>query len=1037
MPKLNFWQWVSQEWVTNVWEKPFDLSNLWVIPKKQEEETLDVSSPISWPWATIPSQEDIWLWINDIDTDLQNQLTDLESWVVSWEESPVFNIETEEPDVFERLANTLIPTAQAKEFDEEKIKRFIEHWKSAGKSREEIRTAYDKWLATWSFDLVWEDIEEPKEEWFLESIKYIPFEPEEVTAYDPNKTETENLLEWQKKYWSNVAWWFYNIIPAIAQLWVWAAKWVTTDVWQRLGNFFWIVSDEDLIEYTEGKNKATWDLLGWLADHYKTTYWSIDWFNDALLKDPTAIVSDILTVAWVWLAWKAKLTDSSIKALNAEKANIITKVKGTKTLEAKSVLIKEWIETSKKIASKSKQLELLKEWTEAAFKYDPYVAIPKGIIKAPGLVSEKISKLFPEASLDELILKVSQWKAKDVKDVKKALWQIDTTEAATYNDLNKSFDGKISELAKKQDELLPTEAVHKVEDLTTTVWKRKTNFIEESLNDLEKVGKAENDLELLAKVDSLRDKTLVSTKDINDLARFYWSKFKSKAFDKMGNQKSSLTASRFENNRSWLKNISRELLPDDTVKALDSELSSLFTAKELTGKMADKVNDLLKKIEDRWLIENIARGIWKWIDIATFGWPRAFLSSFLPSNVWNKILNSLDIQKNLSKHLKTIEKLTKKWAKISDDVLIKETQKILSPEKPKPIIPTLKSTDIDSKVMYHWWPKKIEWTPKPSADWLTWEWFYITPEKAVAEWYWGLKGWKTILSEFDAANLNFKEFKTKWEYYNFLDSIDIDTGKAIDIYNKQLLKEWFDWIWITDDVWVYMVFPEKIKNIKALNKTWVIKSTDIDIKNTKQVDNLYESYKTSNTDNWLVIDSDDIKKMFSDFDSKKPELVHKQSSELSQKFYEKTLAENPSKKVVLTAWGGWSWKSEILIKNIKAWEEAIVFDWTGKSYDKMIKNYELAKTAWKNPQIDAIFINYNVAKKFNQMRSRTVPEKLLQGTHSWYRSTLLRILKERPDIKVNLTENMWYKNANWKVVGRKIPQNNLIDFLEVRQKLEK
>lgn len=237
---------------------------------------------------------------------------------------------------------------------------------------------------------------------------------------------------------------------------------------------------------------------------------------------------------------------------------------------------------------------------------------------------------------------------------------------------------------------------------------------------------------------------------------------------------------------------------------------------------------------------------------------------------------------------------------------------------------------------------------------------------------------------------------------------------------------------VSDSLIESKVLKPKVNEVKP-----IINSKQVNISDTKQVDNLYNEYKKTNTSsNWsVIIDSDNIKKMFTDYDSLKPELVHKQSSALSKKFYEKSLKENPNKKVVLLAWWGWSGKSEMLVKSIKQWEPAIVFDWTWKSYDNVVKNYDLAKSYWKTPSVEVLYIDYQIAKRFNLNRERVVPEDILEWTHSWYRKTLDRILTERPDIPVKLRVNSWVK-VNWKPVWYTIPSSEMHEFIKLRQDLE-
>ena len=59
----------------------------------------------------------------------------------------------------------------------------------------------------------------------------------------------------------------------------------------------------------------------------------------------------------------------------------------------------------------------------------------------------------------------------------------------------------------------------------------------------------------------------------------------------------------------------------------------------------------------------MSRGVGKTVDVATFGGPRGFFTSFLPSNIGNKTLNSFDIEKNLVRNL---DKLSKLEAQLDD-----------------------------------------------------------------------------------------------------------------------------------------------------------------------------------------------------------------------------------------------------------------------------------------------------------------------------------------------------------------------------------
>lgn len=226
--------------------------------------------------------------------------------------------------------------------------------------------------------------------------------------------------------------------------------------------------------------------------------------------------------------------------------------------------------------------------------------------------------------------------------------------------------------------------------------------------------------------------------------------------------------------------------------------------------------------------------------------------------------------------------------------------------------------------------------------------------------------------------------------------------------------------------------------VKNLQKTEEkIHSTEVDIKNKEQVAELKKKYKEKML-KWknLVIDSDKIKEFFTDYNPKNPSTVHEPSSQLAKEFYGIALKNPTYKKVVLTAGGGWSGKSEILVNGIPNDSATLVFDWTGKSYKKIVSQYDEAIKAGKEAEINAVYIDYNKAKKFNAKRERNVPESILADTHSGYRKTILQIAKERPDININLTINSGERYSNWKAITIRVPKQRIATWIEQMQNLE-
>ena len=320
---MNFWPWVSQKWVTNVNEYN---------PVTKRTENIFTPKPTTTEQSS---------WFSLIPT--ANASNDKMSLQEFWE-----MIKTKYPD-YSSIDS-------------------VELWK---KMIEKYPIYSNK------VDISWQITTQPQEEqWFFESIKYKPYTQEELTSYDPNKTTTQNILEWQWKYAKNIAGWLYNIIPWVAEMWTNLVTWTAKDVWMKVWNLFWLVSNEDKKAYEQALSDKTGKIIWWVAKDYATKYWSVEWFKNAVMTDPTAIVWDALSVVWIWIAWKSKLTNIQKSALETQKSNIINQVKNATTLEEKSALIKQWIEASKQIAEKTKQVKTLEVAQWIVNKYNPYIQAP-------------------------------------------------------------------------------------------------------------------------------------------------------------------------------------------------------------------------------------------------------------------------------------------------------------------------------------------------------------------------------------------------------------------------------------------------------------------------------------------------------------------------------------------------------------------------------------------------------------------------------------------------------------------------------------
>lgn len=474
----------------------------------------------------------------------------------------------------------------------------------------------------------------------------------------------------------------------------------------------------------------------------------------------------------------------------------------------------------------------------------------KQVVKQVPKITKEISKtknfLFPQESLDDLVSKASQAKTpKDLDFFKRGLDKIDATQIDSYKDLSKAFDEKIWAMSRQIDDILPSEWVFKLKDLTTTVGKRKTNFVEWAIDDLKKVWTKENDLELLSKVDDLEDIVKWSDRDINDLARFYGTKFKKKSFGKTGEPLSSVSAARFENNRTWLKNLVRDKTHNAVAKELDGQISELFTAKGLSDDMAKKVQALFNKTIHRWPLAWLWAKTVQLVNAMSWGaiWG-ALWALWIQSNIGKKTLDVLSIQKNLNKTLKTIKRMDEaldvkllspankkflekffadldKWIgsastkvaeqwevlkgklwDIADDLADKTwaRAKFIDDTKGFKEVGTTKSAEVktltnkikestDKTIWYHWTNADFDkFLDVMIGKWATakyWEWVYLSSSDKVAKTYADLLGW------------------LKWGKPRLLE-VAIPDSMNIKAYNwpvtwlkkawEEAKKAWFQWI---------------------------------------------------------------------------------------------------------------------------------------------------------------------------------------------------------------------------------------------------
>lgn len=251
--------------------------------------------------------------------------------------------------------------------------------------------------------------------------------------------------------------------------------------------------------------------------------------------------------------------------------------------------------------------------------------------------------------------KVVQGDIKDVPKAQKALTQIDTKGIKTYQDLGNALDKKITQVAQLQDKALGTrpETIN-LQDLTSN----GHNFVNDAIQQIKDFFTKTNDVQGLKDITALENKANtkgLTIKEVNDLARQHGQKLN--AYNANGELASGLSKQAAENTRQGLKSTVRTFMGDKALQGSDTQLSNLIQTKDLVNTVAEKVNTLAQKIQQRGLLGKIGYGIGKIVDTATGHALKNFVNYFIPRGEGLKTLNALDLQAQLAKNLKALQSL--------------------------------------------------------------------------------------------------------------------------------------------------------------------------------------------------------------------------------------------------------------------------------------------------------------------------------------------------------------------------------------------
>lgn len=263
---------------------------------------------------------------------------------------------------------------------------------------------------------------------------------------------------------------------------------------------------------------------------------------------------------------------------------------------------------------------------------------------------------------------IVQGKKKDIAPALRVLSSIDTKGAKTYADVRQAIDTNLGNLGKAMDEVLSKDTaprllqnLEKVSDVGGV--KVSTNYVKQALDHLGELYAGSNDAVQAQAIKNLVKKAETSgltVKEINEIAKQYGSEFGQKAFSKLGEARTTVNAVAYENTRKGVKDTLRGLLPDETAKKLDKQISEHIQTQELVKRMEEATQKLLQRVNERGVVQQVGSVAGKVVDAVSLNSISGFLGGVLKqSNVGLKSMNALDLQAALRRNIEIIERAAK------------------------------------------------------------------------------------------------------------------------------------------------------------------------------------------------------------------------------------------------------------------------------------------------------------------------------------------------------------------------------------------
>ena len=373
--------------------------------------------------------------------------------------------------------------------DEAKIQQFIARWKELWKSRDEIKSSYDKALSDWFFNKSWVNIQQPQPE------------KQSFLWWVVEKT-WESFQKWISRIWEAGVWlaeWKYNIPEAFGRGWAWALQAATSPI-------AWVL----------------WETIETWVENIP------QWFKDYVSKKAKPTIQDAkdfrasqtpfqkrqLENAWVWLEVLANFIwlNYAKKWLQAWKEAVKETV--WESVEQWVKNIKEWISNIKiNIPSKMKQT------IPQADNISPWLDSTEWSLFSK--VKEKLqSKITPERPVEDIaanILQPYKWIAENLDDASRWLQRVineSDTPVDTW-DFKELLD-KTLPVQQKYGKMLDNE-------LKTIQWLKQSDSADNALTQLKQIYQwvlSKKDKSTLDRVKQLQEKNLnwwLTASEINEI----------------------------------------------------------------------------------------------------------------------------------------------------------------------------------------------------------------------------------------------------------------------------------------------------------------------------------------------------------------------------------------------------------------------------------------------------------------------------------------------------------------------------------------